>query len=105
LQVEHPVTEMVTGMDLVKEQIRIAAGEKLAVSQEDIRWRGSAIECRRRWGASPKTKIPFHQRVMENRSFASGDFNTPLIEDEFQGGLSTHKSYQSRLYLSLRDQS
>ena len=46
LQVEHPVTEMVTGVDLAKEQIRIASGERLSYRQEDIRWRGSAIECR-----------------------------------------------------------
>jgi acetyl-CoA carboxylase biotin carboxylase subunit len=46
LQVEHPVTELVTGIDLVREQIRIAAGEKLAINQEDVRWEGSAIECR-----------------------------------------------------------
>lgn len=46
LQVEHPVTEMVTGVDLVREQIRIAAGEKLSIKQEDVRWNGSAIECR-----------------------------------------------------------
>jgi acetyl-CoA carboxylase biotin carboxylase subunit len=46
LQVEHPVTEMVCNIDLVREQIRIAAGEKLGYGQEDIRFQGHAIECR-----------------------------------------------------------
>lgn len=46
IQVEHPVTEMVTGLDLIKEQIFIAAGEKLRFKQEDIRISGHAIECR-----------------------------------------------------------
>lgn len=46
LQVEHPITEMVTGIDLVKEQIRIASGEKLSFTQNDIIPRGSSIECR-----------------------------------------------------------
>ena len=46
IQVEHPVTELVTGIDLIKEQIRVAAGEKLRFSQRDIVLRGSAIECR-----------------------------------------------------------
>jgi acetyl-CoA carboxylase biotin carboxylase subunit len=46
LQVEHPVTEMVTGLDLVREQIRIAAGLPLSVTQADVQFRGAAIECR-----------------------------------------------------------
>lgn len=46
IQVEHPITEMVTGIDLVKKQIEVAAGEKLTIKQEDIKLRGHAIECR-----------------------------------------------------------
>ncbi len=46
LQVEHPVTELVTGLDLVKLQVEIAAGERLPFSQEQVAWRGSALECR-----------------------------------------------------------
>lgn len=46
LQVEHPVTELVTGIDLVREQISVAAGASLSFRQEDIRWVGHAIECR-----------------------------------------------------------
>jgi acetyl-CoA carboxylase biotin carboxylase subunit len=57
IQVEHPVTEMVTGIDLVKEQIRITAGDKLAFSQKDIRFTGHSIECRIN-AEDPKTMIP-----------------------------------------------
>jgi acetyl-CoA carboxylase biotin carboxylase subunit len=46
IQVEHPVTEMITGIDLVQEQIRVAAGEKLRLRQKDVVVRGHAIECR-----------------------------------------------------------
>ena len=46
IQVEHPVTEMITGIDIVQEQIHIAAGEKLRMRQKDIELRGHAIECR-----------------------------------------------------------
>ncbi len=46
IQVEHPVTELVTGIDLIKWQIRIASGEPLTIRQEDVQCRGAAIECR-----------------------------------------------------------
>ncbi|WP_369016097.1 acetyl-CoA carboxylase biotin carboxylase subunit [Armatimonas sp.] len=46
IQVEHPVTEFVTGVDLIQWQIRIAAGEPLSLQQEDIEWKGHSIECR-----------------------------------------------------------
>ena len=46
LQVEHPVTEMITGIDIVKQQLYIAAGEPLKIRQEDVQIRGHAIECR-----------------------------------------------------------
>lgn len=46
LQVEHPVTELVTGIDLVREQITVAAGAPLSFSQDEVRWHGHAIECR-----------------------------------------------------------
>jgi len=153
LQVEHPVTEMVTGIDIVKEQIRIAAGEKISVRQEDIRQTGHAIECRVyaedpdrnfmpcpglitslrtpggpgvrddsgvfegfeipiyydpiisklvAWGkdrteaiarmkralneyvvTGVKTTIPFHIRVMNNRHFIEGSFDTNFIDKVF----------------------
>ncbi len=57
LQVEHPVTEMVTGVDIVKEQLCIADGEKLSVTQDDIEMRGHAIECRIN-AEDPKTFMP-----------------------------------------------
>jgi acetyl-CoA carboxylase biotin carboxylase subunit len=57
LQVEHPVTEMVTGLDIVKQQIRIAVGERLGFKQSDIQLQGHAIECRVN-AESPNTFVP-----------------------------------------------
>ncbi|WP_428970078.1 acetyl-CoA carboxylase biotin carboxylase subunit [Sphingomonas sp. Xoc002] len=66
LQVEHPVTEMITGLDLVREQIRIAEGHPLTLRQQDVQFRGHAIECRinaedpRTFAPSPGTVKMYH---------------------------------------------
>jgi len=62
LQVEHPVTEMITGIDLVREQIRVAAGQPLGYTQADIRFHGHAIECRVT-AEDPDTFMPTPGRV------------------------------------------
>ncbi len=64
LQVEHPVTEAITGIDLVREQIRIAAGAPLSFSQEDIRFSGHAIECRVN-AEHPTTFVPSPGQVVD----------------------------------------
>jgi acetyl-CoA carboxylase biotin carboxylase subunit len=66
VQVEHPITEMITGIDIVKEQLHIAAGQKLSIAQSDIKIKGHAIECRinaedpRTFMPSPGTINHFH---------------------------------------------
>ncbi len=62
LQVEHPVTELITGIDIVKEQLRVAGGEKLSFKQEDIQLRGHAMECRIN-AEHPRTFVPSPGRV------------------------------------------
>ena len=68
LQVEHPITEMVTGIDLVQAQIRVAAGEPLSFTQDQIIQQGHAIECRiyaedaqNNWAPSPGTLMAYHE--------------------------------------------
>jgi acetyl-CoA carboxylase biotin carboxylase subunit len=68
LQVEHPITEMITGIDIVREQIRIAAGAELSYTQEDITFTGHAIECRIN-AESPVTFTPAPGRI--------GDYHPP----------------------------
>ncbi len=161
IQVEHPVTEMITGIDLVKQQFLVASGEKLSFTQDDIKHQGHALECRinaedstNNFAPSPgkvtkyipsggygiriesavyqdyvikpyydsmiaklivygkdrteaiarmkralsefivegvATTIPFHQRVMDNKVFVSGDFNTSFIEKHFADTLVKKK--------------
>jgi acetyl-CoA carboxylase biotin carboxylase subunit len=62
IQVEHPVTEMITGIDLVNEQIKIAAGSPLSIAQEDVRIQGAAIECRLN-AEHPGTFMPSPGRI------------------------------------------
>jgi acetyl-CoA carboxylase biotin carboxylase subunit len=64
VQVEHPVTEMITGVDLIKEQILVASGERLRYRQADIEWRGHAIECRLN-AEHPETFRPSPGRIEE----------------------------------------
>jgi acetyl-CoA/propionyl-CoA/long-chain acyl-CoA carboxylase, biotin carboxylase, biotin carboxyl carrier protein len=63
VQVEHCVTEMVTGIDIVREQVRIAAGEELSIAQEDVELRGHAIECRINAEAAHKNFAPAPGRI------------------------------------------
>jgi acetyl-CoA carboxylase biotin carboxylase subunit len=101
LQVEHPVTEMITGIDIVREQLRIAAGEELPWKQEDIRFQGHAIECRMN-AEDPKTFMPspgliqlWHAPggpgVRVDSHIYSG-YRVPPFYDSMIGKLITHGS-------------
>jgi len=99
LQVEHPVTEMITGIDLVREQLSVAAGEELSFKQDDIEIRGHAIECRIN-AEDPKTFMPspglislFHAPggpgVRIDTHIYNG-YNVPPYYDSMIGKLITH---------------
>ena len=99
IQVEHPVTEMVTGVDLVCEQIRVAAGSELSYNQEDIHFRGHAIECRIN-AESPETFIPTPGTVTEYHPPGGGGvrvdsalysgYRVPPFYDSMVGKLIVH---------------
>ena len=99
VQVEHPVTEMITGVDILKEQLRVAAGEELAYRQEEIEIRGHAIECRinaedaRTFMPSPGKITQFHMPggpgVRVDSHIYNG-YTVPPYYDSMIGKLITH---------------
>jgi acetyl-CoA carboxylase biotin carboxylase subunit len=117
IQVEHPVTEEVTGIDLIKEQIRIASGEKLNFDQKDVKFRGHAIECRinaedpaRNFTPSPGTiglyYAPGGHGVRVDSHVYSG-YTIPPYYDSLIGKLIAHgdnrKMALERMYRALSE--
>ena len=111
LQVEHPVTEMITGIDLVREQIRIACGEGLSCEQKDINLRGHAIECRIN-AEDPRTFMPspgtvkaylapggMHVRV---DSGLYGGYKVPPYYDSMIAKLIVYGTTRERCIMRLR---
>ncbi|OGS47850.1 MAG: acetyl-CoA carboxylase biotin carboxylase subunit, partial [Erythrobacter sp. RIFCSPHIGHO2_12_FULL_63_10] len=93
LQVEHPVTEAITGVDLVREQIRIAEGRPLSVAQEDLRFTGHAIECRIN-AEDPFTFVPSPGKV--NYFHASGGMHV-RVDSGLYAGYSVPPYYDSMI--------
>jgi acetyl-CoA carboxylase biotin carboxylase subunit len=91
VQVEHPVTEMVTGIDIVKEQLRIASGEKLSLSQSDISIKGHAFECRIN-AEDPVTFLPCPGKV--NLFHAPGG-NGIRVDSHLYSGYTVPSHYDS----------
>ncbi len=111
LQVEHPVTEEITGIDLVREQIKIANGDKLSFTQEDVTFRGHAIECRinaenaRTFVPSPGKVIDFHAPGGMNTRLDSGlysGYSIPPYYDSLIGKLIVHGRTREGAMLRLR---
>ena len=93
LQVEHPVTELITGVDLVKQQLLIAAGEELKIKQEDIKPTGHAIECRIN-AEDPETFVPSPGKV--ERFHVPGGLGV-RIDSHIYGGYSVPPYYDSMI--------
>ena len=91
VQVEHPVSEMVTGVDIVKEMLRIASGEKLSIRQEDVVIRGHALECRIN-AEDPKTFMPSPGKV--KHCHAPGG-NGVRVDSHLYSGYSVPPNYDS----------
>ncbi|MBG6316447.1 acetyl-CoA carboxylase biotin carboxylase subunit [Pseudomonas aeruginosa] len=91
VQVEHPVSEMVTGVDIVKEMLRIASGEKLSIRQEDVVIRGHALECRIN-AEDPKTFMPSPGKV---KHFHAPGGNGVRVDSHLYSGYSVPPNYDS----------
>ncbi len=111
LQVEHPVTEMITGIDLVNEQIRIAAGAPLSQKQSDIHLNGTAIECRIN-AENPSTFIPSPGKITQFHppgglgvrvdSMAYAGYTIPAYYDSLIGKLIVHGRNRNECLMRLR---
>jgi len=111
LQVEHPVTEMITGIDLVREQIRIAGGEPLSVTQDQVQIKGHAIECRinaedpRSFAPSPGTITGYHApgglHVRVDSALYAG-YRIPPYYDSLISKLIVYGSDRERCLMRLR---
>jgi acetyl-CoA carboxylase biotin carboxylase subunit len=111
LQVEHPVTEMITGMDLVREQIRIAEGKGLSCTQDQIEFRGHAIECRinaedwRTFAPSPGTVSQFYapggMHVRVDSGLYTG-YRVPPYYDSMIAKLIVYGTTRERCLMRLR---
>lgn len=111
LQVEHPVTEMITGIDIVEEQIRIAAGEPLSFGQSDVRFAGHAIECRinaedpRTFAPSPGTISDYHTPGglgVRVDSAAYAGYRVPPYYDSLISKLIVHGSTREECLMRLK---
>ena len=111
LQVEHPVTEMTAGIDIVQQQIRVARGERLALSQADIRCEGHAFECRIN-AENPETFAPSPGRITDwvlpggfgvrVDSHASAGYRVPPYYDSMIGKLIVHGATRADALARLR---
>jgi acetyl-CoA carboxylase biotin carboxylase subunit len=111
LQVEHPVTEAITGIDLVHEQIRVASGAGLSVGQKDVKFSGHAIECRinaedpKTFAPSPGTVSHFHTPgglgIRVDSAVYSG-YRIPPFYDSLIGKLIVHGSNRVECMMRLR---
>ncbi|GAB3381682.1 acetyl-CoA carboxylase biotin carboxylase subunit [Spongiibacter taiwanensis] len=93
IQVEHPVSEMVTGVDLIKEQLKIAGGEKLSLTQDDIKIKGHAFECRIN-AEDPKTFMPCPGKVKHYH--APGGLGV-RVDSHLYSGYSVPPNYDSMI--------